>query len=112
MYADTLFTTEKMIKDHPDTVRKFVRASIDGWVNSFQNPEKAINYVLKANSSLDREHQLKFLELSQPLIASPSADIGKSDPNEWEKMQNLLIEFGFLEKKVDLNNAFTNEYLQ
>lgn len=30
-YSDTLFTTEKMIAEHPDVVRKVVQASTKGW---------------------------------------------------------------------------------
>ena len=40
-YADTLFTTEKMLKDKPDLVRKFMTATLKGWSDAISAPEDA-----------------------------------------------------------------------
>src|SRR5271155_1427713 len=39
LYADTLFTTEKMLKEKPDIVRKFVTATLKGWTSAIAAPE-------------------------------------------------------------------------
>ncbi len=110
-YADVLFTTEEMIKDNPEEVRSFVKASLEGWKLAFENPEKAINEVLSVNSSLDRNHQTKFLELSKPLITG-YGEIGYSDKNVWEEMQKTLVAQNILKNPIDINKAFTNSFLK
>lgn len=110
-YADTLFTTEKMIKENPELVRKFVKASIDGWKVALQNLEVAIDEVLKINSTLNREHQLGFLTASVPIITE-RGEIGYSEKKVWEEMQDTLIARGMLKDVIDIDKAFTNEFLK
>ena len=41
LYADTLFTTETMLKEKPDVVRNFVAATLKGWNTAIAAPEEA-----------------------------------------------------------------------
>lgn len=109
-YADTLFTTEKMVKEHPETVKKFVNATVKGWEEALKNQPLAVDYVMKRNGTLDREHQTKFLELSAPLVLA-DGKIGISDPAEWENMQNNLIKYGAMSNRIDVFRAFTNQFI-
>ena len=110
-YADVLFTTEDMIKENPEEVKNFVQASLEGWKLVFENPEEAINKVLSVNNSLDRNHQTKFLELSKPLIVG-KGEIGYSEKEVWERMQDTLLSQGLLKNPVDINRVFTNDFLK
>jgi len=110
-YADVLFTTEDMIKENPEEVKNFVQASLEGWKLVFEDPEKAINETLSVNSSLDRNHQTKFLELSKPLITG-KGETGYSDREVWERMQDTLLSQGLLENPVDIDKVFTNSFLK
>lgn len=109
-YADTLFTTEETINNNPELVRDFVQASIEGWNRAINNQAQAIDEVMTINSTLDREHQSKFLEYSVPMITG-KGEIGYSEKETWEQMQNMLLEQQILDKPVDLDNAFTNNFL-
>ncbi len=110
-YADVLFATEDMIKNNPEEVRGFIKASVEGWNLAFENPEKAIDEVLSANNSLDRDHQAKFLELSKPLITG-YGEIGYSEKEVWEEMQNTLIAQNILKSPIDIDKTFTNDFLK
>ncbi len=110
-YGDTLFTTEKMIKENPDLVRKFVEATIKGWEMAIENPEKAIAEVLRINNTLDVNHQTKFLEKSIPIIASKEK-VGYSEKEIWEEMQRNLIDQEILKDSISIEEAFTNEFLE
>lgn len=110
LYSDTLFTTEKMIKDHPDTVKKFVNATIKGWEEAFSNQQLATDYVMKTSQSLNREQQAKFLELSTPLILA-DGKVGTSNLVEWNSMQNILIKYGAMNSQIDLSKSFTNQFI-
>jgi NitT/TauT family transport system substrate-binding protein len=109
-YADTLFTTEDMIKKNPQAVKNFVQASIEGWRLAFKNPRETIKTVLSINTSLNKEHQTKFLELSAPLITN-KGKIGYSEKEIWEAMQETLLNQNILKKSVDIKKVFTNKYL-
>src|SRR5438105_725606 len=48
-YADTIFTTEKMIKEKPDLVKRFVAATLKGWNYAAANPEEAAQITVKTS---------------------------------------------------------------
>jgi hypothetical protein len=37
--------------------------------------------------------------------------LGYSDPQAWANMQNVLLEAGLIPAELDLNKAFTNEFV-
>jgi hypothetical protein len=38
--------------------------------------------------------------------------VGRSDPVAWENMQNVLLDMGLLSQPLDLEEAFTNEFIE
>ncbi|MDD3383177.1 MAG: ABC transporter substrate-binding protein [Bacilli bacterium] len=110
-YADTLFTTEDMIKNHPDIVKKFVKASFKGWDYSINNPNEAIDEVMNVNPNLNKEAQLGYLLSSIPIITK-SEKLGFSDKDIWENMQKELISQKMMINPIDIDKAFTNDFLE
>jgi len=109
-YADTLFATEETIRNRPDVVRAFVRASVAGWKAAIANTEEAVKETLEVNKSLDKEHQLRFFQLSIPLINQ--GKIGRSEGNVWADMQEILLDQKLLPRQINMDQAFTNEFLE
>jgi ABC-type nitrate/sulfonate/bicarbonate transport system substrate-binding protein len=110
-YADTLFTTEEMIKNHPDIVRNFVKASFEGWDYSIKNPSEAVDEVIKINPNLNKEAQYGYLQSSIPII-NKDEELGFSDKTVWENMQKELIIQKIINEPIDINKAFTNDFLK
>jgi len=109
-YSDTLFTTEKLIKEKPDLVASVVKASLEGWSSSFVDTEKAAGIIALQNKNLDPKTQKKSLELSKPLIFN-NGNIGFSEMHRWEEMQRIMIEQGVMKEKVDVSTVFTNRFI-
>lgn len=110
-YADTLFTTEKMIKEHPDVVRSVVTATLEGWKQSFKNVDKAAGIIKKQNPSLDLQGQKQSLTLLKPLILR-DGKVGQSSPKKWKAMEDILIEQSVMKKRVELDKAYTQDFLK
>ena len=111
VYADTIFTTREMIEKEPEKVRKFLKASIKGWKEAINYPEKAINQLLEVNPSLNYDHQLGYLKGSIPIILTDE-NIGYSEETVWQDMINNLYDFGTIKNKIEANQVFTNEFLE
>ncbi len=61
------------------------------------------------HADLDAKVQKQVLETS---IEQWKAErLGYSDPKAWENMQDVLLEMGLITEKMDLNKAFTNEFI-
>jgi len=111
LYADTLFTTEKMLKEHPDTVRAFVAATLKGWNDAIANPEEAARITVKYGSKLTYAHELAMMKASIPLLKPDEAPVGTMDPEGWSAVQKLLLDGGFLKAPVDVSSAYTTRFV-
>jgi len=112
LYADTLFTTEKMLKDKPDVVRKFVAATLKGWASAIAAPEEAAQITVKVGSKLTYDHELAMMKASLPLLQPDAQPVGWMDAANWSATQKLLVDAGFQKAAVDVSKAFTVEYLK
>lgn len=112
LYADTLFTTEEMIKNKPDVVQRVVQATIEGWEAALQNPEQAVVYTLQSSDKLNQEHETKMMKASIPLVKPDSNPVGFMDDATWRSIQTLLLEQGFMKNAVEIDKTFTTEFVQ
>ena len=112
LYADTLFTTEDMIKNNPDLVKRFVRATLQGWNYAYNNPDEAVSYTLMYSDQLSREHETKMMQASLELLKPDNKPIGYMNRKIWEDMQKLLLENGFMKNPVNIDEVYTTQFLK
>ena len=106
-----LFTTEEMIEQNPDVVRKVVAALRDGIQDTVDNPAAAIKHTLSYNSELVEAEQLRRLEATIPLMNVPNRQLGGMDPEVWQYSHDFLLERGILSEPVNLDEVYTLEFL-
>ena len=106
LYADTLFTTEAMLKEKPDVVRNFVAATLKGWNTAIAAPVEAAKITLKYGDKLNYEHELAMVNASVPLLKPDSKPVGYMDQAGWSSAQQLLLDSGFQKGPVDIAKAF------
>jgi ABC-type nitrate/sulfonate/bicarbonate transport system substrate-binding protein len=111
LYADTLFTTEDMIRENPDQVRRFVAASMKGWDDAVANPEDAARHTVKQAKRLEYDHELAMMKDSIPLLEPDDQPIGSMGQNRWIELHDFLLEGGFIDEEMDLSDAYTTEFL-
>jgi len=110
--SNGLLASEKVIAEDPELVRAFVGAFLKGLEATIANPEEASmiseSYIPNF-ADLDADVQKQVLETS--IEQWKAEKLGYSDPQAWENMQNVLIDMGLIPEKMDLNKAFTNEFI-
>jgi NitT/TauT family transport system substrate-binding protein len=107
LYADTLFTTEKMLKEKPDVVRNFVAATLKGWTSAIAAPEQAAKATLKfGGEKLTYDHELAMMKASVPLLQPDGKPVGYMDEAGWTAAQKLLLDAGFQKQPIDVAQAF------
>ncbi|HZV21595.1 MAG TPA: ABC transporter substrate-binding protein [Hyphomicrobiales bacterium] len=111
LYADTLFTTEKMIKEKPAVVRGFVAASMKGWSDAIANPEEAAKITVKYGAKLTYEHELAMMKASIALLKPDGKPLGVMDEPGWKAVESLLLSGKFLKAPAALEKAYTTEFL-
>ena len=112
LYADTLFTTERLIREKPDLVLRFLRATLRGWRWAVENPGDAGRMVLTFDPKADEAHQIDVMNASVPLIHTGEDQVGWMRDDLWRGMHQILLEQGALNQAVDLDKVYTMEFLQ
>lgn len=110
-YTPVLATNENMIKKNPEIVKAFVKAVSKGYNYAIENPQDAADILLKAAPDLDKELVKKSQEWLAPRYQDDAVKWGEQKLEVWENYANWMFENGLLEKELDAEKAFTNEFL-
>lgn len=81
LYGDLIFTHNDEIKNHPDRVARFKRASIRGWYYALEHKDEIINYLideLKVEKSY--EHLKYEADAIEDAISPKTVPIGTLNP--------------------------------
>lgn len=111
-YADVLFTTEDMIAQNPDLVRRFVRAMLQGWEYAVEHSAETVDAVMQYTPDSDRAHQEAMLETTVRLVRPGGFKVGAMDGEVWQKMADTLLEFGVISTPVDVAELFSTEFIE
>jgi len=89
-YGDNLFTSERMVRLHPERVRAFLEASLKGWRYAMQHPDEIIELILTKYAEEPNRAQLQH-EARQmlPLIQPVLVDMGTSSPHRWRHIADV-----------------------
>ncbi|MCJ7842165.1 ABC transporter substrate-binding protein [Lederbergia sp. NSJ-179] len=110
-YTPVLTTSENMIEKDPDTVRAFMKAVSKGYQLAIDDPSEAAEILIKAEPDLDAD----LVRKSQEWLASRYQDDaprwGEQKQEIWQNYMDWMLEKKVLEKEIDVEQAFTNEFL-
>ena len=62
LYANLYYATDETVQKHADVLAGFTRAAAKGWLYAHQNPEKAVDLLVKAYPNLDRDAELDAIK--------------------------------------------------
>lgn len=110
-YTPVIVTSEDMIKEHPETIKAFMRAVSKGYEFCVTNPEESGKILLKSAPELDPE----LVKASQEYLAgqykAEASQWGVQKKEVWENYAKWLADRKLIEKMIDTDAAFTNEFL-
>jgi NitT/TauT family transport system substrate-binding protein len=111
-YGDTLITTDQRIRENPDLVQRFTRATLRGWTYAVENPADIGAIVEKYKLDANEETENAKMTASLPLVNTGEDFIGWMKLEVWEGMEKTLREQGVLTKDVDITQVYTLQFLQ
>jgi NitT/TauT family transport system substrate-binding protein len=110
----SIIANTEYLKSNGDTAKKFVAASLKGWRDFSKDPDKAVDDVVKQFSSAQAPQVKAESEaiLDNHLLCAGGAKyVGKAEPDQWTKLQNLLAEVKLLPEGTDPTKYYTYDYL-
>jgi len=100
---DGIYVMEDFFQENREAVRGFVRASLRGWASALEDPEAALDSVMKriyqAGLSTNRAHQKRMLASLRPLYESilESEEGTRLKRLDFDRVSEVLLRFGQLQ---------------
>lgn len=114
LYHITLFTTEQMLAERPDTVQALVNAIVRSMRHVLDDPEAAAGEVFPFVASAD--YSADFVRTSVvrslPLIKMVRQEPGYMNPAVWQSTADLMTELGLLDGAQDIGAAYDNRFVE
>jgi len=102
-YSDILFTSEDEVRNHPDRVKRFRKASLLGWKYAMQNQEEIIDLILrKYTITKTREHLQFEANAMIPLILPNLIEMGHINPGRFKHMADIFVREGMANSDYSL----------
>lgn len=71
IYANSIGVHEDYLKKNPDVVKKFVRAALRGWKDTFDNPKEAAQIQLQFVKALDPQIIVEEIDILRRVAITP-----------------------------------------
>jgi NitT/TauT family transport system substrate-binding protein len=111
LVGNGLITNEQTMREHPELVRAMVAATLQGLRTAQADPQQAFEISTKYVENLEQVAEVQKQVLAESIKLWSQGGSGMSDREGWENMQALLLEMGLLSKPLELEQAFSNEFL-
>jgi len=110
--SNGLLTNEKTIAENPEMVRAMAAAFLRGLEYAAAHPDEAYEISKKYVENLaEADETVQKQVLATSIEFWQTENLGYSDPQAWENMNEILLEMGLIPEKIDIEAAYTNEFL-
>jgi NitT/TauT family transport system substrate-binding protein len=116
-YGSSIVATQKLVKEKPDTVKRFVQASLEGW-KSYMNDPAAGNALIKKDNPNMSDDQLAYAlsKLKENKLIdggdAAKAGIGTMTDERWKKTRDYMVSAQLLKPDVDVRRAYTLQFVK
>ena len=103
-----------LIKENPDLIRRFVAASMKGFLYVAKHREEAGHIVKKYLETVNPAVATRELELSLDFWVTPNTrgkPFGWMSDKDWEDTVRILREYGGVATPLDPKQLYTNEFV-
>jgi NitT/TauT family transport system substrate-binding protein len=112
--AQAILASDKVIKEKPDMVRRFVRATMKGLREVIENPEQASkDYVAAVPQHVGKEKQMEDImrRYAKLVYGAADANLGKFDETRLASVQKFYVDNQIVQTAVPIKDTYTNEFV-
>ncbi|MDI6705041.1 MAG: ABC transporter substrate-binding protein [Bacillota bacterium] len=110
-YTPVIIASEDTLKNKPDLVKRFLKATTRGYEYAIENPEKAAEYLLAVSPELDRELVIASQEYLSRQYRADAARWGEMKEEVWEDYAKWMYDRNLIDRMIEPEKAFSNEFL-
>lgn len=110
--SNGLITNETTLAQNPDLVRGMAEAFLKGLRDTIANPDEAYEISKKYVDNLSQaDETVQKQVLARSIELWKAERLGYSNADAWTNMNDLLVKMGLLSTPLDVNQAFTNDFV-
>ncbi len=116
VFGSGMYTSERMIAEHPDAVAGFTAAYLEALQWVIDNPQESAD-ILAAATPLTRDKAPIFMEQLQADIDQTFTDemtdlhgLGYMDPDQWARTKAVLESQGLLKSDVPIESVYDGSF--
>lgn len=116
-YGTTIVTLQKTVATRPDLVKRFVKATAEGWKSYLEDPA-AGNVLIKQDNKNMGDEQLAYAltKLKELKVVTggdaASQGIGVMTDERWKKTYDTMVATGLLKADTDWRKAYTTQFVK
>ncbi len=110
---NVFFTTEEIVRKHPDVVQAVVTGRYKGFHWAFKNRGETFEILKKNHEGINLAQEMDAMDPIKLLMITPDTKrlgLGHILPKKWEKVARDMFKAGLLEKMPDVNNIYTEKF--
>ena len=116
-YAQTVVATESYLAKNGDAVKRFVRATAEGYRSYFANPAPANELIRKANPEMTADLLAFGVKTLQAYGIVGGGDAAKQGimtmtDARWKQTFDFMVKAGLLKPDVDYRKAYSLDYVR
>ena len=114
IYSTNIIANADFLKENPDLVKRFLRASLRGWQRAVDHPEDAVAAYMAARPESDEAFNRANFKYLIPLLQSADTQqlgLGAQTKAKWQQTQDILHSLGMIDQKVDPDLLFTTAFM-
>ena len=115
-YSDVVLVPAKMVREHPEIVKAFVEASIEGWEAYMKDPAAGNALIRHDNPDMTQE----ILDSAHATIAryglvdggdAKSLGLGAMTDARWQSFFDTMVAAGLYPATMDFKRAYTPQFV-
>lgn len=100
-HGNVIYATSDAIAQRPDTLKRFLKATLEGWMRTLEDPRTAVAHTLKYTDETDAVKVMGTIKLLTPYIHTGEYFIGTMDQHAWEDLPPLMLMTGMLSTPME-----------
>jgi NitT/TauT family transport system substrate-binding protein len=111
LVSNGIIANETVLEERPELARAFVRAFLKGLNDTLEDPEGAFEICRQYVEGLEENEDVQRAVLDATIDYWRGEQLGESDPQAWRNTSEVMRSAELLQESIDLEKAFTNEFL-
>lgn len=111
-YTPVVIGNTDWMKENPDETKAFLAALKKGYEYAISNPKEAGDILLKAAPELDEKLVMASQNYLKDQYQADASEWGVFDSDRWNAFYSWLNDNNLVDKKLEKDQGFTNDYIK